>query len=203
LREGTEPVRYEAGFEAAGRLGARIVQVIGDDGDERRLTDNYAALCALAAPYGLTLDLEYMAFARPNRLADTRRIVRNAGAVNAGLMVDCLHVYRCGTRLDDYLDVDGALLHEIQLCDGAATSPVGNEALAHEARFSRKLPGEGALDLAAVWQVVPRDVWVSVEAPFGDARARLPFAERARLIKTAADAFVARAGEPGARRRDA
>ena len=201
LKESTEPARYESGFEAAGRLGARIVQVIGDDADERRLTGNYAALCALAAPYGLTLDLEYMAFARPNRLADTRRIVRNADVANGGLMVDCLHVYRCETRLEDYLEVDGGLLHEIQLCDGAATAPVGRDALAHEARFDRKLPGEGALDLAAVWAVVPRNVWVSVEAPFGDARAKLPFAERARLLKASADAFMAGAGEPGARRR--
>lgn len=200
LRAGLVPAEYRSGFEAAGRLGARIVQVIGDDDDEARLTDNYAALCGLARPFGLTLDLEYMAFARPNRLADTRRIVRNAGVANGGLMVDCLHVYRCETDLADYLDVDAGLVHELQLCDAAAAAPVGREALIEEARFARKPPGEGALDIEAVWRVVPRDVWVSVEAPFGDSRGRLPFGERARLLKSAADAFVARAGEPGAAR---
>ncbi|HVZ12921.1 MAG TPA: sugar phosphate isomerase/epimerase [Bauldia sp.] len=200
LRPDLQPRHCEAGFEAAGRLGARIVQVIGDDDDERRLTDNYAALCTLAAPYGLTLDLEYMAFARPNRLDATRRIVGNADVRNGGLMVDCLHVYRCGADPGDYLEIDSGLIHELQLCDAAGASPVGRDALIQEARFARRPPGEGALDLEAVWRVVPSDVWVSLEAPFGDERGKLPFGERARLLKAAADAFVERVGEPGGAR---
>jgi sugar phosphate isomerase/epimerase len=201
LKPDTEPAAYLSGFEAAGRLGAQIVQTIGADTDERRLTENYAALCSLAMPFGLTLDLEYMAFAAPNRLDATRRIVGNAGVVNGGLMVDCLHVFRCETNIRDYLDVDPRLIHELQLCDAGAVAPVGREALVHEARFARLPPGEGALDIAAVWNVVPPGVKVSIEAPFGDDRANLPFAERARLLKASADAFLAHAGEPGRARR--
>jgi sugar phosphate isomerase/epimerase len=191
---------YLSGFEAAGWLGARVIQTIGDDPDESRLTDNYAALCAMAAPFGLTLDLEYMAFTSPSRLEATRRVVQNAGAENGGLMVDCLHVYRSHTNLADYLDVDPSLIHELQLCDAVAAAPIGREALIHEARFARRPPGEGELDLDAVWRVMPASVMVSIEAPFGDARGKLPFAERASLLKASADAFVARHGEPGAAR---
>jgi sugar phosphate isomerase/epimerase len=129
LKPDTDPAAYLSGFEAAGRLGARVVQTIGADPDEARATDNYAALCNLAVPFSLTLDLEYMAFASPNRLDATRRIVRNAGVSNGGLMVDCLHVYRCDTDLDDYLEVDPLLIHELQLCDAAPDAPVGREAL--------------------------------------------------------------------------
>lgn len=200
LKPDTNPAAYLSGFEAAGRLGARIVQTIGDDPDEARLTDNYAALCNLAAPFGLTLDLEYMAFASPNRLDVTRRIVRNADVPNGGLMVDCLHAYRCETNLQHYLDVSPRLIHELQLCDAAPTAPIGREALIREARFARLLPGEGGLDLEAVWRVVPENVAISIEAPFADARAKLPFADRARLLKTGADAFIERAGKPGAAR---
>jgi sugar phosphate isomerase/epimerase len=201
LKPDTDPAAYLSGFEAAGRLGARVVQTIGADPDEARVTDNYASLCNLAVPFGLTLDLEYMAFASPNRLDATRRIVRNAGVSNGGLMVDCLHVYRCDTDPNDYLEVDPLLIHELQLCDAARDAPVGREALVHEARFARLLPGEGGLDLDAVWRVVPEDVAVSIEAPFGDARARLPFVERARLLKAGADTFLKRAGKPGSARR--
>jgi sugar phosphate isomerase/epimerase len=201
LKPDTDPAAYRAGFEAAGRLGAGVIQTIGADTDEGRVTDNYAALCNLALPFGLTLDLEYMAFASPNRLDATRRIVRNADVTNGGLMVDCLHVYRCETRLDDYLDVDPRLIHELQLCDAAPDAPIGRDALVHEARFARRLPGEGGLDLDAVWRAVPENVAISIEAPFGDARAGLPFADRARLLKAGADAFIARAGKPGAARR--
>jgi sugar phosphate isomerase/epimerase len=195
------PDEYLGGFEAAARLGAKVVQTIGADSEEKRLTENYAALCNKAEPFGLTLDLEYMAFASPNRLEATRRIVRNAGVVNAGFMIDCLHVFRCQTDLADYLEIDPSLIHELQLCDADAVAPVGREALIHEARFARRLPGEGALDLDAVWRVVPANVMVSIEAPFGDVRARLPFADRARLLKAGADRFMARAGEPGSLRR--
>jgi sugar phosphate isomerase/epimerase len=201
LKPETVPGEYLGGFETAARLGAKIVQAIGADVEEPRLTENYAALCNLAEPFGLTLDLEYMAFASPDGLDATRRIVRNAGVANGGHMVDCLHVFRCHTDLVDYLDIDSSLIHELQLCDADAIAPVGREALIHEARFARRLPGEGALDLDAVWRVVPANVIVSIEVPFGDQRAELPFADRARLLKASTDRFIARAGEPGSLRR--
>src|SRR6476661_7220209 len=37
LRAETRPADYAGGFEAAGRLGARVIQAIGDDPDENRL----------------------------------------------------------------------------------------------------------------------------------------------------------------------
>ncbi len=201
LRPDTDPESYVPGFEAAGRLGARIIQTIADDADEARLTDNYAALCAAAAPFGLTADLEYMAFTQPNSLAATLRVVQNAGAANSGLMTDCLHINRCNTRFDDFLDIEPALIHELQLCDGGALAPIGREALVHEARFNRQLPGDGTFDLDAIWAVMPPHVQISVEVPFGDARGKLPFVERARLLKASADRFLARAGEAGRRRK--
>jgi sugar phosphate isomerase/epimerase len=200
LKPDTVPTSYIAGFEAAARLGAQVIQSIGADPDEARMTDTYAALCDAAAPFGLTVDLEFMAFASTNSLEMTRRILAKAGAPNGGLLIDCLHINRCGTRLDDFLDVDAGLIHIFQLCDGDAVAPVGRDALVHEARFDRRLPGEGAFDLDAIWAVMPPQVQISIEAPFGDARGKLPFAERAALLKAGADSFLRHAGAPGRRR---
>jgi sugar phosphate isomerase/epimerase len=200
LKPETVPGSYVAGFEAAARLGAQVIQTIGSDSDESRMTDTYAGLCEAAAPFGLTVDLEFMAFASTNTLEKTRRIVANSGASNGGLLIDCLHINRCDARIDDFLGVDPRLMHVFQLCDGDAVAPVGREALIHEARFSRRLPGDGVFDLDAIWAVMPPHVQVSIEAPFGDARGKLPFAERAALLKAGADSFLNRAGAPGRRR---
>ncbi len=201
LKPDTAPRSYVGGFEAAQRLGAKVIQTIGSDPDEARMTDNYGALCEAAAPFGLTVDLEFMAFASTNSLEMTRRIVAKAGVSNGGLLIDCLHINRCGTDLDDFLTVDPRLMHVFQLCDGEAVAPVGRDALIHEARFSRRLPGDGAFDLRAIWDVMPPDIQISIEAPFGDARGKLPFAERAALLKAGAMSFLKNAGAAGRRRR--
>jgi sugar phosphate isomerase/epimerase len=200
LRPDTQPRSYLSGFEAAAKLGARVIQAIGDDGDEARLTDTYAEMCRAAAPFGLTVDLEFLAGAMTNSLEKALRVIGGARPSNGGLLVDCLHINRCGTDPDALLGVDPKWIHVFQLCDGDAVAPTGREALNHEARFGRKLPGEGAFDLAAIWRVIPAEAWISVEVPLGDARGKLAFAERAKILKDSADAFLARSGAPGTAR---
>jgi sugar phosphate isomerase/epimerase len=203
LRPDTVAGRYASGFEAAGRLGAKVIQAIGDDPDEARLTDTYAAMCETAAPYGLAVDLEYMGAAVVNSLAKAKRIVLAAAAPNGGFLIDCLHMNRCGTKPADLLDIEPRLIHIIQLCDGDAKAPQGADALNYEARFNRRLPGEGAFDLAAIWRVLPPHVDISVEVPLGQSAAKLSFAERAKVLKASADAFLAREGMPGQSRSSA
>ena len=202
LQPDTLPSNYVSGFEAAGRLGAKVIQAIGDDPDEARLTDTYAGMCAAAAPFGLTVDMEYMAAASTNSLEKARRIVANAGPSNGGLLIDCLHINRCGTNVEELLQVEPDLIHVFQLCDGDAKPPEGREAMNREARFNRRLPGEGAFDLEAIWRVLPPQVDISVEVPLGDRGASLGLAERARILRASADEFFARVGAPGRSRAD-
>jgi sugar phosphate isomerase/epimerase len=203
LKPETAPSNYLKGFEAAAQLGAKVIQSIGDDPDEDRLTSTYASLCAAAAPFHLTVDLEFMLAASTNSLEKARRIVAKAGASNGGLLVDCLHIYRCGTQVEELLEVDPELIHILQLCDGVAKAPVGQDALNHEARFNRRLPDEGEFDLDAIWRAIPSHAHISVEVPFGDTRGKIGFAERAHIIKASADAFLARTGKPGQSRKKA
>ena len=202
LKPDTVPGNYLKGFETAADLGAKVIQSIGNDPDEHRLTDTYASLCAAAASFGLTVDLEFMLAASTNSLGKARRIVANSGASNAGLLIDCLHIYRCGTRVEELLEVDSDLIHLVQLCDGNAKSPVGQEALNHEARFNRRLLGEGEFDLDAIWRLIPASSHLSIEVPFGDTHGQIGFEDRARIIKASADAFLARAGSPGQSRKN-
>lgn len=201
LNADTVAANYLKGFEAAGRLGGKVIQGIGNDPDESRLADTYAALCVAAAPFGLTVDLEFMAGAKLNSLEKCERIVAAAGPSNGGVMIDCLHVNRCHTSIDDLLHVPAEWIHMLQLCDGPAKAPEGQEAMV-EARFNRRLPGEGEFDLDAIWRAMPPHIDVSVEAPFGEGSAWLSLVERAKILKASADAFIALAGTPGRDRRD-
>jgi sugar phosphate isomerase/epimerase len=197
LKPETRAENYVSGFEAAAKLGARVIQAIGDDADEGRLVDTYGAMCAAAAPFGLTVDLEYMAGATTNRLDKALHVVTKAAPANGGLLIDCLHMNRCGTKPEELLTVEPELIHVFQLCDGDLKAPGDRDAANHEARYNRLLPGEGAFDLTAIWAHLPPTVDVSVEVPMRDRTANLNFAERARMLKESADAFLAREGDPG------
>jgi sugar phosphate isomerase/epimerase len=201
LNPDTVAANYVRGFEAAGKLGAKVIQGIGNDTDGSRLTDTYAALCAAAAPFGLTVDLEFMAGAKLNSLHKCQRIVAAADPSNGGVMIDCLHLNRCHTSIEELLRIPAEWIHMLQLCDGPTKAPEGQAAMI-EARFNRQLPGEGEFDLDAIWRAMPPHIDVSVEAPFGESGTRLSLAERAKVLKASADAFIARVGTPGRDRRD-
>ena len=48
---------------------------------------------------------------------------------------------------------------------------------------------------------MPAHANISVEVPFGDRRGKIGFAERARILKASADAFLARVGALGRSRK--
>ncbi len=152
-------------FEVGQRLGAKAVLVAGDDRDEARLTARYAALCELAAPYGLSCDLEFMPWTAVKDLATARRIVGRAAQPNAGILVDAIHFARSGSTLEQLRAVPRHWLHYAQLCDALVPAPTTTEGLIHDARCARLLPGEGGLDLPSLLAALPGDLPLSIEIP--------------------------------------
>ena len=57
----TEPETYTPFFEAGGELNARSVITLITDPNCNRATERFSRLCELAEPYGLNLDLEFVA----------------------------------------------------------------------------------------------------------------------------------------------
>ncbi len=163
-------------FEVGATLGASVVNVIAFDPDLGRATDTFAALAAEAAPFGLRPMLEPMIYSSVRNLAAAVSIVDGSGG---GLIVDPLHLRRFGGSPDDLRALDPALLPYYQLCDAPLAAPSGlprpsrlarNQPLdiddmALEARSVRLLPGDGELPLAAIVEVMPDGVPVSLEAP--------------------------------------
>ncbi len=177
-------------IETAAMLGACCLLTTGQDSNTARLAENFAALCALAAPLGITVDLEFMPWTEVNSLASAAEVLRKSGCGNGGLLVDSLHFNRTRTRLDSLASVPREWLHFAQLCDAPVEAPATLDAILHEARNSRMLPGEGGLDLRSLVRALPQDLPISVEIPNGSAGA-VSAVEHARQALAAARELVA------------
>lgn len=189
-----DAARLQPLFEVGQRLGAKAVLVGGDDPERSRLIDNYARLCEAAAPYGLSCDLEFMPWTAVKDLAAAKAVVGATRCANAGVLVDALHFARSRSRLEDLDDLPREWLHYAQLCDAPGEIPADDAGLIHTARCERLLPGEGGIDLAALFRRLPADLPVSLEIP-NDPRAPIIGAEAwGREVMAAARGFFAGLG---------
>ena len=168
-------------FEAAADLGAISVTVSGDDHDPARLTAHFAELCDLALAFGLRVDLEFMRWRVIGALPQALSIVHQAGKSNGAILVDALHLTRSGGKATDLISIPGELLRAAQICDAGADVPTSDAAIIAEAREGRLPPGEGALPLGDLLEVLPADASLSVEMPMPalETRARIAAAHDA------------------------
>lgn len=165
-----DPGAYGAFFDTGAALGAKHVLVAGDDAEVSRMTAHFAALCEVAAGYGMSCDLEPMPWCPVASVPDALRIVEGADRPNGAVLVDALHFYRSASTLDDVRRLPRSRLNYAQMCDGAVPGPATVEGLIHDARCERLLPGEGGLGLRALFAALPADLPVSIEIP-SDTRA--------------------------------
>jgi sugar phosphate isomerase/epimerase len=182
-------------LETAAKLRARAVLVAGDDPNEARLTDSFAAFCRVAAACGLTADLEFMPWTAVKDARTALRIVTSAGEPNGRVLVDTLHAARSTTTLDDIAQLPRHLLGYGQLCDAPADIPTTKDELIHTARCARLPPGEGGIDLAGLVRALPDDLPFSLEIPNTEWLLKIGAEEWSRRGLAAARRVVARAAE--------
>jgi len=165
LNADSQPDSFRRFFATGEALGAQSVLVAAGDPDPARLAANFAALCDLAAPHKLSIDIEFMPWTALPDLIAAIRLMRAVGRPNAGILVDTLHVDRSDSRIADLAALPRHWLHYMQICDAPAEKPATMEAMIHCARSERLFPGDGGLDLAGMMRALPDDVPVSVEVP--------------------------------------
>lgn len=157
--------RYARFLDVCGALGAKATLVAGDDPDEMRMIENFAAYCEAAKPFGITADLEFMPWTKVSNIKKARRVIEAANKDNGGILVDALHFARCDATLGDLEALPRRMLHYAQICDGPAEIPTTLEGLLHTARVERMLAGEGGIDLASIFSRLPDDIMICVEIP--------------------------------------
>ena len=170
IGEAFDARQYRPLLEAGAALNAKAVLVAGDDPDATRLADGYARLCELMRPFGMTADLEFMPWtAVPDAKAAVRVLEAAGRPANAGILVDALHVARSATTADDLRALPHEWLHYAQICDAPTQQQAGRaftvDEMVHTARCERLLPGEGGIDLPAMFDALPAWLPISVEVP--------------------------------------
>jgi sugar phosphate isomerase/epimerase len=149
--------------------------------EEARTLECLGELCDRAAPYDLTVGLEFAVYTGVRTLAHAAGIVARSKRANAAVVIDALHFSRSGGLPAHVAQVDPSLLRYAQICDAGPDMPVPSDtpALIREARTGRLLPGEGVLPLKELVAALPAHVPLTIEAPCR-ATADLPALERAR-----------------------
>ena len=173
---------FRQALETGARLGAREVLVAGNDADEARLTERFAAFCDLAAEYRMGANLEPMPWTDARDFAQGARIVAAAGRDNGGVLIDPIHFDRGGSDVAEIATVPAARLRYMQLCDAPAERPRDTETLLHQARAERLMPGDGGLDLRGMLRAVPPNIPVSIEIPMQTLARTMPALERSRRM---------------------
>jgi len=198
LAAGTDMDAMARALDTAIEIGASIVQVVVEDSDLRRALDRFVRLCDRAAPPGLAVSLEFMRWRSLPSLQTARAFVLAADRPNANLCIDCLHLSRCGNVPADVAALPPGLVGYVQLCDAPAALPPDG-ALVVEARGGRMFPGDGALRLHALLDLLPAGTPLSLEVPRQQDAGRSP-RERARLAAGAMRRFLESRSDRGSPR---
>ena len=176
---------FEPMLEVAAELGARHVLTQGHDPDWARLVDNFAAFCALAETFGMTVDVEFLTWTGLRSASQAGDLIRDAGNTNAGVMIDTLHFSRSGCSLSELEEIPAERFHFVQISDAAGPVPETAEGLIFTAREDRLNPGDGELDLAAILLRLPENIPVSVEIPNSSLAKVMPAVDRVRAARMA------------------
>jgi sugar phosphate isomerase/epimerase len=178
-----------ATLEIGAEIGATRLAVAGNSADVALVGDKLAALCDIAAPLGMAVDIEFMPFRAVRGLAEALAVVERAARPNAHVLVDALHIFRSGSSLDRLRGAARARLGTFQICDAPREAPAD---LIAEARTRRLLPGDGGLALADLLDALPAELAVGVEIPLASQRPDLDPAARLALLVTRTREFLAR-----------
>ncbi len=160
-----DPRRYLGLLEVGAELGARHVITQLPDSDRDRKTEHFAQLCDLAAPLGLTIDLEFPSWTETPNLTEATHVLRAADRPNAGMLIDLLHFARSQSSIDELRALPREWFHFAHVCDAPGRIPSTVEGLIHTARYERLFPGEGGIDVAGILAALPPDIPYALEIP--------------------------------------
>jgi sugar phosphate isomerase/epimerase len=183
-------------IDIGGTLGARHVLIVSANPDPNDTKRQFAELCGLAEQAGMRAVLEFLMIAEVKTLAQALDIVRSVDHPAGGVLIDALHLERCGATAADVAALDRALLPYAQLCDGRARlDRTDHAAYLEDAIDGRSSPGEGELPLRRLLAALPSDLPLSLEVRSKALRNRFADpVERARAVLDATRRFLGHEG---------
>ncbi len=180
-------------IDIGGSLGARNVLIVSANPSLDDTKHQFATLCECAAAAGMRAVLEFLMIAEVKTLAQAVDVVTDVGHPAGGILVDALHLARCGATAADVARIAREHLPYAQLCDGPARLPRTdfNDYLA-DALDGRSAAGEGELPLHDLLAALPAEVPLSLEVRSKHYRETYPDpVDRARAVLAATRRFLA------------
>lgn len=144
-------------------LGVTRINTVAMDPDLHRCIDQIGALVEMATAADMETTLEFMPVSVIGNLTAALAVIQQVGSPDLRLLIDTMHFFRSGSRLEDLATVDPDRLGYVQLCD-APLSPANPDYM-EEAMFERLPPGAGELPLHDLLQVLPHNLVISLEVP--------------------------------------
>ena len=128
--------------------------------------EKFAKICDVTADYGLTTNLEFVAWAVCDNLQKAREILEAVNKPNARITLDLMHLYYMDVKPEEIAACPPEWFGEYHICDMPHVEfPTEKEALAKEGRSYRLFPGESGIDLTKWIKVIPDTVLVTPEIP--------------------------------------
>ncbi len=194
IKPDTRAINLKPFFETGARLGATDVLCAGNDANLSRLMDNYAELCEIAHPYGLSLSIEPMPWCDISTVKGAGEVIKKVNRPNAGVLVDPIHFFRAENKFEDIDELPAGSLKYCQMCDLTKETPKDMDGILYQARNYRLSPGTGAGDLVGLLKHLP-GLPVSIEACNADLALTMSPLDRARLYLEDMVAVLNAAGE--------
>jgi sugar phosphate isomerase/epimerase len=148
--------------EELGCSNVTTVPALRETGDLDVAAEEFAALCDIAAPYGVRLCLEFMGSATQIRdLKSASNLVTKAGRHNGGVVIDTFLFYQGGSALSDLNEIPIDRVFNVQLA-GAKRKPLSELNMLEDRLF----PDEGAAPVADIVSILTSrgyDGWWTVE----------------------------------------
>lgn len=166
IRSGADIADQAAEMDILAELGAPLVNAVSIESDPARNVAQFGAFGDMAAARGLAVSLEYMPGMPIGTLAAARDLVVQSGKPNASLLIDAMHLYRSAGTAADVTALDPSLIGYAQLCD-VLRIPVHDD-YGLEARFERRVAGDGELPLQEFVDALPKDCIIGLEVPMRD-----------------------------------
>ncbi|MFV0385438.1 sugar phosphate isomerase/epimerase family protein [Paracoccus sp. (in: a-proteobacteria)] len=166
ILRGLDPKQFLPAFEAGAELGAKhlICSAWTDVRNDRSfVVETFAEICDLAAPFGLTANLEFPAFSRLTTLEEVLDILERTGRRNQGVLVDTLYMHFNKAPLFALERAPAEWINFMHICDAGDLAYTRDDMIAI-ARDGRLYPGEGAIDFSAINYLFP-DLPLSIELP--------------------------------------
>ena len=190
LKPETNVADFRVAIETGARLGAREALIAGNDPDESRLIDRFAAFCDLARECGMGANIEPMPWTDVKSFVHGVRIVERAGTDNGGVVIDPIHFDRGLSKPDEIANAPRARLRYMQFCDAPSERPRDTETLLIQARAERLMPGDGGLDVLGILRAVPSDIPIALEIPMRTLTQTMNARERTKLMLAKTRALI-------------